>query len=236
MDRHNLKAEKRTVAGKKVKNLRHEGFLPANIYGKNVTSEAVQVNLKEFQKVYKEVGETGLVDLEIDGGKRPILIHNLQFDPITGNSLHADFYQVNLKEKITSAVPLEFVGEPEAVANKVGVLLTLVDEVEVEALPADLPENIPLDVSKLKEIDEELKVSDLIAAPTYNEFKAKLEMLTDPETILVKIGSLVSEEAAKEAAADEAAKAAAAAEAGAAPAEGSAPAAEASKPEAKKEE
>lgn len=224
MQKHILKADKRIITGKKVKNLRKDGFLPGNIYGKNVTSEAVQTNLKEFLKVYHDVGETGLIDLQIDSSSRPVLIHNLQYNPVSDLPLHADFYQVNLKEKITTHVPLEFIGQPEAVTQKIGALLTILDEIEVEALPADLPEKIELDVTKLKEIDQEIKVKDIVVAASYAAYKDKVEILTDSELTVVKIGPLVSEDTAKEAAAEEAAKAAAAVTAaGAAPAEGAAP-------------
>src|SRR5206468_6331078 len=95
-----LKAEKRTVLGKKVKKLRREGLLPSNVYGKNLASAAVQVKVVDFEKVHKAVGETGLVDLEFDGQTKPVLIKSLQMNYQSHTPLHADFYQVNLKEKI----------------------------------------------------------------------------------------------------------------------------------------
>src|SRR5438105_2858851 len=94
-----LKAEKRTVLGKQVRKLRREGFLPANVYGKNLSSVALQVKMVDFEKIHKEVGETGLVDLEFDGKAKPVLIKNLQMNFQSHSPLHADFYQVNLKEK-----------------------------------------------------------------------------------------------------------------------------------------
>src|SRR5690242_12762806 len=102
-----LVAEKRTVLGKQVKKLRRDGILPANIYGKDLESTAVQVNVKDFQDIYGEVGETGLVDIELDGKRRPVLIKNLQMNYHFHMPLHADFFQVNLKEKVKTMVPLE---------------------------------------------------------------------------------------------------------------------------------
>lgn len=234
MKKHILKAEKRTITGKKVKNLRKQGLLPANIYGKVVKSQAVQIDLKEFTKVFSEAGESGLVELSLGEETRPILIHEVHYSPLTDLPIHADLYQVNLKEKVTSHVPVHVVGGAEAVSGKIGVLLTLIDEVEVEALPTDLPEHFELDVTPLKEVNQELKVKDLKID------KSKVEIKSDPDQTLVRIGPLVTEEMKKEAAAEEAAKATAAAQAAppveeAAPAEGIKPA-ETGKPEDKKPE
>lgn len=219
MKRHRLAVEKRKILGKQIKKLRREGILPGNIFGKNIKSTSVQVPLKTFSEVYKEAGSTGLVDLELDGKIIPVLIQDLQSD-YKGNVLHANFYQVNLKEKIKSAIPLEIVGEPKAVSEKLGLLINVLSEVEVEALPEDLPENIEVNVEHLAAVDEQITVADL-KAPT------GVEILTDPAQVVSKIDELVSKEAqelaAEEAAAAEAAKAEAGAAEGA-PAEGEAPA------------
>lgn len=201
MKKHILKGEKRSLVGKKVKNLRKKGLLPANIYGKNIPSLSIEVDIKDFRKIYQEAGETGLIDLIINGETRPVLIHNFQLDPSSGFPLHADFYQVNLKEKVLSKVPVKIINEPEAVSSKIGVLLTLIDEVEIEALPSDLPEYLELDVKVLKEIDQDLKIKDLHIDST------KITVKSDPQQTLVRIGSLISDEAKKEAIAQEAAKA-----------------------------
>jgi large subunit ribosomal protein L25 len=131
---------------------------------------------------------------------RPVLIHHVQKHPVSRQILHIEFHQVDLKEKVKANVPVEITGEAQAVTDKTGVLLTIHDQVEVEALPADLPENISMDVSGLSEIHQELKVKDLKAPPG-------VTILTDLEQTLVKIGSLVSREAEAEAAAEAAAKA-----------------------------
>jgi len=212
--RHQLKVEKRTVLGKLVKKLRRDGILPCNIYGKGIESTAVQVPLKEFDAVYKEAGETGLVDVALGEKTIPTLIHNMQKD-FRGNVLHADFFQVNLKEKVKTMVPLEIVGEPKAVLDKVGLLMNILSEIEVEALPADLPENIEVNVEHLANVDDQITVADL-------KVPAEVTVLTEPEQVISKIGELITKEAAAEAAAAEAAAEAAKAEgaAEAAPAEG----------------
>lgn len=205
MKKISLTVSPRKVLGKKVKKLRKEGVLPANVYGKDVKSESVQVPYKEFEKVYKEAGETGLVELQVDGKVRPVLIHNIQFNPVTHEPLHADFYQVNLKEKVKTKVALSFVGEPAAVTNKVGILLEQLSEVEVEALPTDLPENIEVNVENLANVDEQITVAD-IKAP------AGVTLLTDAGQVVAKIGELITKEAAQQAAAEAAAAEAAKAE------------------------
>ncbi|MBI4136800.1 50S ribosomal protein L25 [Candidatus Roizmanbacteria bacterium] len=198
---HNLSAEKRTVLGKKVKQLRRTGSLPANIYGKTITSQSVQVGAKDFQSVYTQVGETGLVELTVSGEKKPhhVLIHQPQQHPVTGEYLHVDFHEVALTEKMRVQVPIELIGESPATEKAVGVLLQLMDEVEVEALPTDLPEKIDIDISNLKEVDDMIKVSDIKA-------QAGFTITEEPETVIVRVNPLEKEEAPAPAPAAEAAE------------------------------
>ncbi len=200
MQKHSLKVTTRELLGKKIKKLRREGILPGNIYGKNIESVAVQVPLKDFVAVYKEAGATGLVELMLNGKTHPVLIHNLQLDYVSHKPVHADFFQVNLKEKVKTMVKLVVIGEPKAVTDKLGMLLETLSEVEVEALPTDLPENIEVDVTHLAAVDEGITVGDL-KKPT------GVEILTDPEQQVVRIAELVSKEAEEQAAQDAAAAA-----------------------------
>lgn len=217
MKRESLKAEKRTITGKRVKHLRREGILPANMFGKGIKSISLQLPLVEFKNVYGLVHETGLVDLTVDGETHPILIQNVHSHPITHTPLHADFFKVNLKEKVKASIPLIAVGEPKAVTDKVGVLLQPLSEVEVEALPADLPENIEVNVANLAQIDESISIEDLKAP-------AGVEILAEPAEMVFRIGELVSEEAEELAEEEEAAaEAAAEAEGETAEGEGKAP-------------
>jgi len=187
-----LVVEKRLVLGKKIKKLRKQGILPANIYGKDIKSVAVQLPYKEFNVVFKETGETGLVDVELDGAVRPVLIHNVQYDHFTRDPLHADFFQVNLKEKVKTMVPVEIIGEPKAVADKIGLLLQPLSEVEVEALPEDLPEKIEVNVEHLAAIDEQITIEDL-------KLPNGVVILTDSSQVIAKIAELVTKEAKEEA-------------------------------------
>lgn len=205
MKRESLKAETREITGKKVKHLRREGILPANMFGKGIKSQSLQLGLKDFQTVYNKVHETGLVDLEVGKDVHPILIQNVQIHPITHTPLHADFFKVNLKEKVKASIPLIAVGDPKAVVEKVGVLLQPLSEVEVEALPTDLPEHIEVNVENLASIGDSIAVSDL-------KTPAGVDILSEPNEMVFRIDELVSEEA-EELAAEEEAEAEAASEA-----------------------
>lgn len=205
MKRQKLTVEKRTILGKKLKKLRKQDILPANIYGKDIKSISVQVPYKDFEKVYKEAGETGLVDIELDGQIKPSLIHNVQRNYYKKITLHADFYQVNLKEKVKTMVPITILGIAKAVTDKLGLLLQPLSQIEVEALPTDLPEKIDVNVEHLAAVNDQITVAD-IKAP------AGVTILTTKEQVVAKIGELISkaaqEQAAAEQAAQEAAKAA----------------------------
>ncbi len=219
MKKHSLKVTKREIFGKKLKKLRKNGILPANIYGKDVTSTAVQVPLKEFELVFKAAGETGLVDLELDSEKKPVLIHNVQLDYITQDPVHADFYQVNLQEKIKTMIPVILTGEPKAIADKLGLLLQTLHEIEVEALPGNLPERFEVDVTNLAAVNDQITVQDLPK-------KDGVEILSDSGQTIAKISELVTQEAQEQAASE----AAASAEAKTETAEGETPAAETKSP------
>jgi large subunit ribosomal protein L25 len=211
--RFKLTAEKRKITGKQVKKLRREGILPANVYGKDIKSQSLQLPQAEFDKVFEEAGETGVIDLSIGSDTIPVLIHNIHKD-YRSQVIHADFFKVNLKEKVSTTVPIEIVGEAKAVTDQIGLLMEITKEVEVEALPTELPEKIEVNVEKLANIDDQITVADLVKP-------AGVEILTDPNLTVVKIGELVSkeaqEQAAEEAAAAEAASTEGEAEAGTEP-------------------
>ncbi len=211
--REKLSVSKRTVLGKEVRKMRREGLMPANIYGADFESTAIQLPLKDFKSVFAIAKETGLVDVELDGKIIPVLIKNVQIDPSTDEPLHTDFHKVNLKEKISAKIPVEAVGEPKAVTDKIGLLEQPVMEVEVEALPTDLPEKIEVNVENLAAVDEQVLVSDL-------SVPAGVEVLTDSAQVVFKIGELITKEMEEQMAADEAATEEAAAATDEAAAEG----------------
>ena len=182
-----LEAKKRTVTGKRVKNLREAHVLPATIYGKTTKPISIQVEGDTFDRTFQQTGETGLIQLTVDGEKHPVLVKNVQRDPVSGLPVHVEFHQVSLKEKIHAKVPIVFIGESQAVKEKVGTLLQLLSEIEVEALPTDLPEHIEVDVSRLINVNDHMTVKEL-------SMPENVALLTDPEIMVVKIGELLAPE------------------------------------------
>jgi len=175
-----LNAEVRTIVGKKVKQIRKQDKLPSTVYGKGFEAVSIQIDNREMAKVFKEVGESGLVDLVVGENTWPVIFRNPQYHPVDGKLLYIDCYKVNLKEKIVTMVPIVLVGESSAV--KFGnVLVEVSNEVEVEALPADLPENISVDISNLTEVGMVITVADLVVD------KVKVEVKTHAEQVIVKI-------------------------------------------------
>jgi len=189
MQKFILKAEKRTIFGSKVKQLRRTGVVPANLFGKTIDSLAIQVNAVEFNRVYKDAGETSLIWVSVAGEdkERPTLVTSVALNPITGDKLHVDFHQVNLKEKVTANVPVEITGESELVNTNEAVLSQSLNEIEIEALPTEIPESIVFDISSLKEIGDHLLVSDA-------KVSADVEIKTDPEQMVVSLQEPQKEE------------------------------------------
>jgi large subunit ribosomal protein L25 len=175
-----LEVQKREIFGKKLKALRKTGVLPGNIFGESMESKAVMLPLIELKHTFKKAGETQIVYLKIDGEELPVLIQNLQFHPMTAYPLHVDFRKVNLKKKIETEVPIKLVGESEAVNQNKGILLNMAESVLVEALPEDIPQEIEIDLSVLKELDDQVAIKDLKVT---GEFILK----DDPEKVIVRI-------------------------------------------------
>jgi len=188
-DKITLKVTTRKITGRKIRNLRKEGILPANIYGKDIKSQTVQLPTKDFKAAFKAAGETSIINLTLDkeSKPRPALIQNIHLHPVTDEFLHADFRQVDLTKKVTVDVPLKMIGEAPAV-SKGGILLQLMDEVEVEALPSDLPDKFEINVSKLKEIGQTISLKDIKVSD-----KVKL-MVDNLNQLVVKIEEPTKEE------------------------------------------
>lgn len=176
----NLKAEKRQDLGKKVKFLREKGVLPAVLYGPEIDNLPIQLDLKEFEKTYKEAGESTLIDLEIGDKKFSVLIHDIKKDPLSGSPIHVDFYQPILTKEVEAAVPIVFEGEAPAVKELGGTLIKETQEVEVKALPRDLPHEIKVDVSSLKTFEDEISIKDLRVADN-------IEILKEPDEIVALV-------------------------------------------------
>lgn len=157
-----LKSKKREIFGKKVKILRNQGLVPAVVYGGSEGSIPLVLELKEFKKVFKHAGETTLVRLFVDKEKfKNVLIHDSSRDPVTGEIKHIDFYEVKMDEKIAAKVPLIFTGNAPAITDLGGVLVKAIQELEIRALPADLPHEIEVDISVLKTFDDNIAVKNI---------------------------------------------------------------------------
>ena len=189
MSQHKLSAEKRKITGRKVKSLRKSGFVPANVFGKDIKSATIQIKAVDFTKFRKEAGESTLVYLSLEGEKesRPVMIHEITTHPVSGQILHIDFHQVNLKEKTTAEVIIKLTGESPAEKEKLGILVQQLSELEIEALPADMPESIEVSVASLAAEGDTVLVKDI-------KLSNKLTVKTDPEAIVVKIERLAKEE------------------------------------------
>lgn len=162
-------------------------MIPAEFYGRGFPNQTLTVAKGEFEKVLKSAGESTVITLVVDGKKHPSIIHDLQHDSISGETIHVDFYGVHMDEKITAHVPVEFKGEAPAIKAHGGVLNKAVDEIEVEALPADLPHSFVVDVSNLAEIDQSIHVRDIVAPKN-------VKILLDPEMAIVTVMPPVKEE------------------------------------------
>jgi len=188
MEKIKLQAKKRDILGKKVAGLRREGLIPAVLYGKDKDNMSLTVDKKEFDRAYRLSGGSTLVLLEIDDEKaKNVLVKEVSKDPVTGDSIHADFYQVRMSEKITAQVPLNFTGDSVAVMDLSGSLITNKSEVTVECLPADLPHEIEVDISVLEDFDSVIHIKDI-------KVPEGVEIKDDPEETVVLVEPPRSEE------------------------------------------
>src|SRR5579863_3336309 len=153
----------REVMGSAAKRLRKEGILPANIYGHHEASQAIQIEVRDFEQIVRSHAATGIIRLRQsgDGTEQTALIRHVQHDPRSGKAIHVDFFRVSMNERLAVKVALHFVGEAPGVKNEGGVLLHLLDAIEVEGMASDLPEFIEVDISSLTEIDSILHAGDV---------------------------------------------------------------------------
>ncbi len=189
-----LRAEPRTVHGKKVKRLRREGLVPGVVYGPVISETiSVSVNSREFQRFFTRYGHSSVVSLEWDGGKQPVLIREVQIDPVTRNHLHIDFFAPNMRVVLRQFVPVVM----HNVAVHQGVLQTVLSEVEVEALPSDLPHQLDVDISGLVAVGDAIHVSDLT-------LPANVTIITHAEELVASLVAEAAEEAEEAAEGEEA--------------------------------
>ncbi len=187
MDSPVLNAIPREIIGKKVKTLRQIGQLPVIAYGHGTANRNLTVQGKEFTKLASAAGSSTLVDLIINTDSPvKVLIHDLQYDPLTGNITHADLLEVKMNEKLQTEIALRFTGEAPAVKELEGNLVTTKDALKVEAFPQDLLPEIEVDISRLVTFDDKITVADVKVPST-------ITILDDPEETLAVVTAPRSE-------------------------------------------
>jgi len=177
-----LKVNKRDVLGKKTRFLRRQGVTPAHLFGHGLESLSLQCDTAELQHLIAQAGTTRLVSLKIGGEKQPesVLIREIQRDACTGALLHVGFYQVRMKEKIKTDIPIVLVGEAPAMKEKGRTLTHGVTKLSIECLPDKLPSHIEVDLISLEEVEQSIHVRDIILNPD-------ITVVTDPDQMIAKV-------------------------------------------------
>ena len=178
--------------GANLKKLRREGHIPAVFYGRLEKSTPITVDKIEFEKVFKQVGESSVIGLATEGGVHDALVHELDRDPVSGTIRHIDFYVIEKGKKVKVHVPIEFVGVSPAVKDLGGVLVKVLHEVEIEAEAAKLPHHIEVDISSLVNFESQIHAKDL-------KLPSGVALITDENETIV-LASEAKEEVAEEAA------------------------------------
>ena len=177
-----LSAKIRKGTKKELKALRGKELLPAVLYGPKIKNLSLQLDLKEFEKVFEQAGESSLISLKIEGQKEKflVLVHDIQFAPLTGKPIHVDFYQPPLKEEVEVTVPIVVEGESVAVNDLDGTLVKNITEIEVKALPQNLPKEIKVNIGKLNSFEDYILIKDL-------QLPKGVKVQRDPEEILISV-------------------------------------------------
>lgn len=181
-----LKVSKRDT-NQKPEEVRSAGYIPAVFYGPKEPSQAISILYPDFEKAFKEAGESTVVTLEIDGQEHDTLIHDVSYHPVRGTFSHIDFYVIEKGKKVTVKVPLEFVGVSPAEKTLGGTLMKVMYEVEIEAMPKDLPYQIEVDISSLVDFDSQIHASD-IKLPT------GVTLVAEPEEVIAIVQAQKEEE------------------------------------------
>jgi large subunit ribosomal protein L25 len=195
MDKIVLRAEKRTLTGKKVKNLRIAGKVPAVLYGDQVETTPISLDKKETTNILNKFSGSTILTIEIEGKEFATLVREIQQDYLKNELLHVDFLAVSLKEKLRTTVSISLVGEAPVLEEFSALIVSGIDQIEVECLPQDLPEVIEVDISTLNEIGAAIYMKDIPLLPD-------VDFLTDPEE-LIAVASAVKEEVVEEVEEDE---------------------------------
>jgi large subunit ribosomal protein L25 len=175
---HSLDAQKREILGKKVKGLRKQGLIPATVYGKGVEPVSVQLEERGFNTLYRKVGKTALIDLNIPGlSKLSVFVQTVQRHPITRVIIHADLKAVDVNKPVQIEVPITVTGESPLVARGDAMLNHVINTVLIEALPGNLPQHIDVDINGLDQLDKTITVADLPTGGGYKVLNDATEVL-----------------------------------------------------------
>lgn len=191
-----FKATRRSNIGKKTEQLRRAGQLPAIVYGKHVEPTPITLDMRDASRILPTVSSSHLVTIDLEGTPIRVLVRERQRDAIKDTMVHVDFLAVSMTEKLKAMVQIVLHGEALAVKQNVGVLVSGVEQIEVECLPADLPETFVVDVTGMKEVGDSIKVKDLPVS-------SKVEVLTDLDELVALITPLAAEEVEEVAAGEE---------------------------------
>jgi large subunit ribosomal protein L25 len=194
VNREELKVNRRDILGKKVRFLRREGLTPVNLYGPNIESLPLQAETSLLKRLIARVGRNALVALKVDGAKksRMVMIRDVQRDPLNDELLHVDFFQVEMTHRVRAEVPLLFLGEAPAAKSRRAMLIENLTALQVEALPADLPRNIEVDLSVLEELDQAIHVRDIAVDEA-------VDVLTDADQVIARVMEIRAEVVEEEA-------------------------------------
>jgi large subunit ribosomal protein L25 len=180
MEEIQLLANKRTIVGKRVNTLRREGLIPAIVYGGEGEPIPIELDAKDAIKILNETSTSTLITLKVGKDDHRVLLRDIQYDVIRRIPIHVDFLRVEMDTAIRTTVPIDFIGEAPGVKELGGVLVTGLDELEIEALPSDLPDKVTVDLEVLKEIDSMITVADVFVGKG-------VEVLTEPEEVIAHI-------------------------------------------------
>lgn len=190
-----LSAKIRKETGKKTSAIKESGRIPAIVYGHKVKNVLLDIDYKDFQKALRQAGESSLIGLIVEGEKeeRLVLIHELQRDPVNDEFIHVDFFQPSLKEKVEVAVPLIFEGTALAEKDLGGTLVKNITELEIKALPQNLPHEIIVSIDGLNTFEDRILAKDI-------KLPEGVELKINPEEIVVSVAHVenVEEELAQE--------------------------------------
>lgn len=182
MNREELKVSHRDILGKKVRFLRREGLTPVNLYGPNIESIPLQAETPFLKRLIAKAGRNALITLKVNGAKKPrvVMVRDIQRDPLNDELLHVGFFQVEMTHRVRAEVPLLFLGEAPAARSSHAMLIQNLTSLQVEALPADLPHAIEVDLSVLEELDRAIHVRDIVVDEA-------VEVLTDPDQLVARV-------------------------------------------------